>query len=126
MDARRNQVYTSFYLWEGDVLKRQSNYLAVEIGECVHLAKEYNRPVIFLGDGILVYKEIIKEKMRDSEFLIAPQSCSMQKASSIGSLAMILAEEGKAQDPMEFVPFYLRKSQAEREYEAKINQEIHD
>lgn len=125
MDARRNQVYTSFYVWEGDALKRQSDYLGIEIDECIQLAKEYHRPVVFLGDGILVYGDIIKEKMGDSEFLFAPQSCNMQKASSIGSLAMVLAREGKMQDSMEFVPFYLRKSQAEREYEAKVNKEIH-
>ncbi|WP_058486302.1 tRNA (adenosine(37)-N6)-threonylcarbamoyltransferase complex dimerization subunit type 1 TsaB [Defluviitalea phaphyphila] len=121
MDARRNQVYTAFYLWEKDNLKRESDYLAVSIDECIDLAKGYNRPVIFLGDGVLVYKEVIKEKMTSDEVFFAPQSCNMQRASSIGSLAMILAKEGKFEDSMEFSPFYLRKSQAEREYENKRN-----
>ncbi|HHW66408.1 tRNA (adenosine(37)-N6)-threonylcarbamoyltransferase complex dimerization subunit type 1 TsaB [Defluviitalea raffinosedens] len=119
MDARRNQVYTAFYLWEKGLLKRQSDYLAIEIDECVKRAKEYNKPLVFLGDGVPVYKDKIKEAIGDGEYYFAPQSCNMQKASSIGSLGMILAKEGKAQDSMEFVPFYLRKSQAEREYEEK-------
>ena len=56
--------------------------------------------------------------MKDKEYYFAPPTCNMQR-SSIGSLALILAQEGKIQNSMEFVPFYLRKSQAEREYETK-------
>ncbi|NLM13657.1 MAG: tRNA (adenosine(37)-N6)-threonylcarbamoyltransferase complex dimerization subunit type 1 TsaB [Epulopiscium sp.] len=124
MDAKRNQVYTAFYLWEEDILKRQSDYLAIEINECVKKAKEYNRPIIFLGDGVPVYKDKIKEEINDWRYYFAPPSCNMQKASSIGSLGMILAKEGKYQDSMEFIPFYLRKSQAEREYEAKTRRSL--
>lgn len=119
MDAKRNQVYTAFYLWEEDALKRQSDYLAIEIDDCIEQVKKYTRPVIFLGDGVLVYRDIIEEKMDAGQYYFAPQSCNMQKASSIGSLGMMLAKEGKSEDSMEFVPFYLRKSQAEREYESK-------
>lgn len=121
MDARRNQVYTAFYLWEKEYLKRQSEYMAVEIDSCIEKAKAFNRPVVFLGDGVPIYKDIIKEKMEEKEYYFAPQSCNMQRAASIGSLAFIIAKEGKVQDSMEFMPFYLRKSQAEREYEAKNN-----
>jgi tRNA threonylcarbamoyladenosine biosynthesis protein TsaB len=119
MDARRNQVYTAFYLWEDNQPKRQSEYMAMDIEHCLEKTEAFNRPVVFLGDAVPVYKETIKEKMKDKEYYFAPPTCNMQRASSIGSLALILAQEGKIQNSMEFVPFYLRKSQAEREYDTK-------
>jgi len=119
MDARRNQVYTAYYLWEEDSLKRQSEYMAIDIENCLEKVKVYNRPVIFLGDAVPVYKETIKEKMEDVKYFFAPPSCNMQRAASVGSLAFVYVREGKIQSAMEFVPFYLRKSQAEREYEEK-------
>jgi len=121
MDARRKQVYTAFYLWENGVLKRQSEYLAIEIDECIKKSREYGKRVVFLGDGVSAYKENIEEKMEQDEYLFVPPSSDMQKASSIGALALLFAKEGKMKNPMEFIPFYLRKSQAEREYEAKLN-----
>lgn len=48
----------------------------------------------------------------------------MQRAASVGSLAFVYVREGKIQSAMEFVPFYLRKSQAEREYEEKIKNNL--
>ena len=43
----------------------------------------------------------------------------MQKASTVAALAFNYANEGKAVKCDDFAPFYLRKSQAERELEEK-------
>ena len=43
----------------------------------------------------------------------------MQRASSIAMLAKEKADKGEVQKYNELEPFYLRKSQAEREYEEK-------
>ena len=39
MDARRNQVYTAFYLWEDNQPKRQSEYMAMDIEHCLEKQK---------------------------------------------------------------------------------------
>lgn len=64
MDARRNQVYTAFYLWEDNQPKRQSEYMAMDIEHCLEKTEAFNRPVVFLGDAVPVYKETIKENER--------------------------------------------------------------
>ena len=44
---------------------------------------------------------------------------SKQRAASLAACAFVYAKEGKSQTAAEFVPTYLRKSQAEREREEK-------
>ena len=53
----------------------------------------------------------------------APKNADRQRASSIAELALQALERGEGQDAEAFVPFYLRKSQAEREYDKKTKPE---
>jgi tRNA threonylcarbamoyladenosine biosynthesis protein TsaB len=119
MDARRSQVYTAFYKWEANNLQKLTEYMAISIEECIEKVKLYNKTVVFLGDGVPVHKEYIQTIFEKEQLLFAPASCNMQRASSIASLALLRAKEGEIQSHLAFVPFYLRKSQAEREYEEK-------
>lgn len=122
MDARRNQVYTSLYNWKHSKLERLTEYLAEPIEDILNIALSFKREIIFLGDGVSVHIDILKNTLKNN-CIIAPASCNMQKASSIGSLAFELINEGKFLNYAEFIPFYIRKSQAEREYEQKHKDE---
>jgi len=118
MDARRDQVYTALYRWERDSLRRESDYMGIHMEEYIQFLQQESGPVVFLGDGVPVYGDLIIEKM-GSQALFAPSGCSMQRASSIASLALEKARQGLTVGFMELQPFYLRKSQAEREYDRK-------
>lgn len=120
MDARRNQVYTAFYQWDNGKLCRLTPMDAIGIEDVIDLAKRYGQKVIFLGDGVPVHEEKL---VRHAEFLFAPAHCSLQRAASVASLAMVLAKEGKAVLSDAFEPIYLRKSQAEREREERLQGE---
>ena len=56
MDARRNQVYTALYKWEQDELKRLTDHMAMDMNEYLEQLKAYEGKIIFLGDGVSVYK----------------------------------------------------------------------
>lgn len=121
MDARRNQVYTGLFEFYGDDFKivRQQAALAVE-----DILKEINqmgREVIFLGDGISVYKEIIKE-ITQVNYQIAPLHLNRQRAGSIGALGLIYYERNEIQTAAQHEPVYLRLSQAERERAERMKQ----
>lgn len=116
MDARRNQVYTSLYKWEESTLQRVEEYLAVPIDEL--LEKIADQEVIFLGDGVDVLRSQIVDKMGDKAHF-APSFLHMQRASVLAHLACEAYERGETEDADEFVPMYLRKSQAERELEER-------
>lgn len=118
MDARRNQVYTALYQWEENTLNRLTEHMAVDIEEYVTKLGERKEKIIFLGDGVGVYENMIREKLQD-KVVFAPSFCNLQHASVLADVATKLYEAGKAEDPSLFVPMYLRKSQAEREKEER-------
>lgn len=124
MDARRKQVYTGMYTFarrelEGsketelvlDVLEAQN---ASPIEELIERLNIHGRPVVFLGDGVPVYQDVIKEMMR-VPFSFAPASANRQRAAVVGALGIQYYKEGKFETAMEHQPDYLRVSQAERE-----------
>lgn len=120
MDARRQQVYTAFYEWEETNLKRITDYMAVSIEEVLSMAESFENEVVFLGDGVPVHKQKI---IQNPDFMLAPIHCNMQRAGCIAALAKELIKQEKFVKGNKFVPFYLRKSQAEREREERLQEE---
>ena len=117
IDARRDQVYTAFYEWKDGKLNTVIEDRIAMIDDVIKEAQEFNKTVIFVGDGIFVHTDKINSV---NTFVMAPASCNMQRASSVASLAAELVKEGRYIEGSSFVPVYLRKSQAERELEEKM------
>lgn len=126
MDARRNQVYTGIYTFskkagtkEGSnlvepvfqVIKMQ---MAVSIEELAERLNRYRRPVVFLGDGVPVYENILAEKLT-VPYSFAPAYMNRQRAAVVGTLGIQYYKAGKFETVEEHRPDYLRVSQAERE-----------
>lgn len=114
MDARRNQVYTGVYcytdhrldtVWEQDTMSIEA---LAEGLNCL------DHEVIFLGDGVAVYREKLQELLT-IPFSFAPAHVNRQRAAAVAALAEVYYKEGKIQTAEEHEPEYLRKSQAERE-----------
>ena len=122
MDARRNQVYTGIYQMDGDKLQVLEAQMAVEIDELAKKLCTYGKPVIFLGDGVPVFKPYIEEHIQVPHSY-APIHLSQQRAGALGALALQYYHEGKYESAAEHQPDYLRLSQAERELAAKKGQE---
>lgn len=118
MDARRKQVYTGLYSFKDssmDIIKPQSvmdiNELLIYI--CKMLSDNETR-VVFLGDGIKLYRDLIVEKLGDKASF-APAHANMNKASSIATLGLEYLRKGEVESPALHRPRYLKLSQAERE-----------
>jgi len=125
MDARRNQVFTAMYRFKETTSLDKNNYknveqeviheqCAMDIEELIEKLNEYEKEVIFLGDGVKVFDKVIEEKMKVL-YTYADVSIREQKASSIGALALEYLKQGKTTDADMVKPEYLRVSQAERQ-----------
>lgn len=121
MDARRNQVYTGIYEFQGSDLTVIEPQMAVGVQEIAEKLCGLNRDVIFLGDGVPVYQEKLAElltaKLSEGghRHWFAPAHLNKQRAGAVGTLALQYLKEGKIQTAAEHQPDYLRLSQAERE-----------
>lgn len=124
MDARRGQVYTGIYRFEDDKLIVLEDQMAISIEELGEKLKKYENKVVFLGDGVPVFKErLTDEIMKDREIAFAPANVNRQRAASVGALAIRYYEAGKIETAAEHQPDYLRVSQAERERKERLKQE---
>lgn len=120
MDARRGQVYTAFYQWVQGKLQALTPMMAQSIEETIAAAEGFGQKVIFLGDGVPVHLEKLRQ---NPAFIFAPAHCALQRGASVAALAMEKAKAGYAIDGNQLELIYLRKSQAEREREERLAKE---
>lgn len=126
MDARRNQVYTGIYTFSKKAGEKEGRNLvepvfqvikmqmAVSIEELAERLNRYRRPVVFLGDGVPVYENVLAEKLT-VPYSFAPAYMNRQRAAVVGTLGIQYYKSGKFETAEEHRPDYLRVSQAERE-----------
>jgi len=122
MDARRNQVYTGIY----EFVKEDADYVlhivqeqcAVDISDIIEKLNELGREVVFLGDGVPVYQNVIARQLQ-VPYSFAPANNNRQRAASVAALGAVYFAQGKTVSAAEHQPEYLRKSQAEREQSEK-------
>ena len=121
MDARRNQVYTGIYEFDGDRLKVLEPQMAVDIQVIAQKLCERKQDVVFLGDGVPVFRERLEGGLLEEltsagkKFSFAPAHVNKQRAGAVGALALTYLWEGKMESADEHQPEYLRMAQAERE-----------
>ncbi len=114
MDARRSQVYTGFYEFDDeDRLVVLRERFADDIGAVTEMLNDLQKPVVFLGDGVPVYEEIIREKIT-VPVRFAPAHMSRQRAASLAVLAATYYDAGRYVSASEHKPDYIRLSQAEQ------------
>lgn len=119
MDARRSQVYTGIYSFEPDGFKIHLASTAIAIEELINNLNGKNRKVMFIGDGIPVFRELIYENAKfEHEF--APANMNRQRAASVAVLGAKYYVEGRIEAAEMHLPEYLRVSQAERERELRL------
>ena len=122
MDARRNQTYTGLYEFVDGTLHIIREQCAVGIDEIIAEVNETGRKVVFLGDGVPVFRNYIEEHCTVS-YGFAPAYRNKQSAGAVAYLAAQYAAEGRMEDAAEHRPDYLRLSQAERERKERMGQE---
>lgn len=117
MDARRNQVYTGVYRFEHEFTTVMDQD-AMDIGELAEKLNALGERVIFLGDGVPVYRAQLDEKLNVPHDF-APAHVNRQRAAAVAALGAAYFAAGKTEAAEEHKPDYLRKSQAEREREER-------
>ncbi len=114
MDARCNQVYTASFN-RGNRLCEDK---AVLIDELSDELKQYDKKVVFIGDGSVLCYDKLHEIIQNCE--VADENIRYVHGSSVGFVAETKINNGE--DPVNsanLVPFYLRLPQAERELNNK-------
>lgn len=108
-DARREEVYAAVFRWKNSGLERIVSETSIRP---VDLLKSLEGPVIFAGEGALLYREAITD-ISGSNAIFAPPQCMVPSPANVAYLGLRKAKAGDFSEPVSLAPAYLRKSEAE-------------
>jgi tRNA threonylcarbamoyladenosine biosynthesis protein TsaB len=109
LDARKREVYFSRYRFLNGDLKKQTIERVAPPDQSVD---DLNESCVFVGNGALLYKEMILEKMGELASF-APMIQNTIRASTLAYLSMAKFENYDTDDIEKILPYYIRKSDAE-------------
>lgn len=110
-DARRGQVYTGLYQFEGDKSTVVGDERLILMEDWLQMLKEKKQPVLFLGNDVELYEEMIREQLGEMA-TIGSVSMHNPRASELARLGMAKEPENLHT----FVPNYLRLAEAEAKW----------
>ncbi|CDF57508.1 tRNA (adenosine(37)-N6)-threonylcarbamoyltransferase complex dimerization subunit type 1 TsaB [Thermobrachium celere] len=122
MDALRDNVYTALYQFKEGELTNIMSIDALHIDELLDKLEAYDR-VLFCGDAVSIHIGRIKDRLKERAYF-STQNNMLPRASSIGEIALKKYRKGEVSDIYTFSPLYIRKSQAEREYEKRTGEKL--
>jgi tRNA threonylcarbamoyladenosine biosynthesis protein TsaB len=117
LDARKQEVYTAFFRNTGSSVEKLSEYSVITPE---HVLREITEPVIFLGDGVLRYRQYIETRL-GQHALFADAAHLLPRGSLIAKLGCDRLIAGEYDDCFALTPLYVRKSDAEIHWEKKKN-----
>jgi tRNA threonylcarbamoyladenosine biosynthesis protein TsaB len=117
LESKKDEIYDVVFRG-GDSLHRVMDYKCEDIQSLLVRLSHLKEKVIFLGDGIKEYRDIIKEKIGKDALFIDSQ-LNLPVATNIAFLGLNKFKKGEEDNISTLTPFYLRKSQAEIIWEKK-------
>ncbi len=115
MNARRQQVYTALFDGDGTKIRRLRKDCAISVEELATQVRKIEKPVYFTGDGYDLVSFLTDR--------VTPERLRYQSAASVALLGYEIytnAEDKTLYTGEALLPTYLRKPQAQREREARL------
>jgi tRNA threonylcarbamoyladenosine biosynthesis protein TsaB len=110
LDARKKEVYAAVFRWRETGFDRVIEETAIDPATLLRALSD--EPVLFAGEGALLYKNMILEMSGKNAIFVSPQK-TMPSPSNVACLGLRKAKNGEFSEPVSLVPFYVRRSEAE-------------
>lgn len=115
IDAKKGEVYTAFYRYEENSLKRISTYKVLKPEELVH---QINEKTLLVGNGIRNYGQYFQSVL-PSLVIYPPIPLHLPHGSILTLLGFECLRNGESLDLASFAPLYIRPSDAEIKWQEK-------
>lgn len=111
-DARRGQVYTGLYeTKEQNVSPVQADQLVL-LEDWLHVLKQLEKPVLFLGNDLVLHRNVICERL-GKQSVLPPFVTDNPRAAELAFLGL---QKEATTDVHSFVPQYLQLAEAEAKW----------
>jgi tRNA threonylcarbamoyladenosine biosynthesis protein TsaB len=128
LDARKKEVYSALFKWDGEGFLRLIDEMSIKVDKLLEKIKQSNptsspfskggkggffdKKVVFTGEGVILYRNKIVEVMGEKAIFATPEKMIPSPA-NVASIAIIKASRGEFSQPVNLIPFYIRRSEAE-------------
>ncbi len=120
LDAKNNNVYAGLFEYKDNKPTLIDDYITESVDSLIDILKSKSSKIMFVGDGAVSFKDKFMESFDESAYF-APLHLNNQLASSVAKAALDKAILNEFETCDSLNPTYLRKSQAERMFEANAN-----
>lgn len=114
IDAKHDNVYYSLYELKNGIYTQIGKFLADTISNITEILKICNKPVLFVGNGSTIYKDMLKSSLNENAIFQDDVISISAYSTGLAGFATFQKQENS---PLQ--PLYLKKSNAEREREEK-------
>ena len=111
IDAQKKHVYAGIYQYVGHELVCKEEPFVIPASDLLDRFRANDDEVLFLGDGIKRIEKLLEKE--DTNLTILDISQRIPKASSLLLAGRKLIDTNEVSDPMDMVPYYIRRSEAE-------------
>lgn len=104
LDAKKKQLYTALYKWEGEDLTKLTPDLLLTPAE---LAAKITQAVVFLGNALAEYGKVLCDLIKE-DVRFAPAHLCLPRASRVAQLGLKELKSGCSISAQELAPIYVR------------------
>lgn len=108
IDARRKEVYCCRYRYVDGGFRKMMPEDAMAPAMAL---SAIDAPCLFIGNGATLYQQVIAESLMDRA-VFAPPEANILRAATLAFIGMERLMKQDVDDPVRFVPHYIRKSDA--------------
>lgn len=116
IDAKNDNVYYGLFERKNGIYTQIGDLLTENINYITEILKNCHKPIFFVGNGSIVYEDVIKSTLKKNAIILKEDRYTNLTAISIAIVAFDYNQNNVSSS---LSPLYLRKSNAEREWEEK-------
>jgi tRNA threonylcarbamoyladenosine biosynthesis protein TsaB len=117
LDARKKEVYFAGFKYINNKLIQQNPEMVLSPEK---LVLQIDGPSVFIGDGAILYKDILINTFKNAAYFLPPQQ-NYIRAHTVAILAFERFQNCDTDSLSELVPRYIRQSDAERKFSQTVN-----
>jgi len=121
LEAKKDEIYNAVFRGKGN-LDKVMDYKCEDINSLLIRISSLKEQIIFIGDGIIKYRGIIKEKIGQDALFIDPRVI-LPRGVNVSFMGLEKLKIGKEDNISTLSPLYLRKSEAEIAWEKSVSDE---
>lgn len=113
IDAKHDNLYFGLFEHKDSEYIKSADFLFENINNIIDFVKNKNNKIIFVGNGSILFKDMIKSKLKDKACIIDTSNFENHTATAIGIIAFDRFSKGLSGDSSSLIPLYLKRSSAE-------------